>query len=289
MSNTDSHSNKYYGYVRVSTETQADKGYSLEDQKEAIVDYCTKNNITLSHLYIDAGKSGAIGDQDDLSNRTEMVALLQTFDVGDTIITMNTSRLWRDDGAKVVICKSIRKLNGNIISIEQPRYSLYNKDPQEFLFNAMMEILDQYDRMCVNCRLSRGKNQKARQGYKPAGRTPYGYKWSSDRKYVEVVPEEAEIVKHIFKLAAQQLSFPKIADLMNKSTADGLSTKLWSRQSVRAVVSNKFYAGILTHKGEEIAGKHKPIISLKEWQHVQDCRIIPHQEDRNELCESVSH
>jgi len=53
---------------------------------------------------------------------------------------LNISRLWRSD---------IEKDRVNIISIEQPTYSIYNKDPNDFLVNSMMELLDQYERMSI--------------------------------------------------------------------------------------------------------------------------------------------
>ena len=152
--------NKYYGYIRVSDETLADKYYSFECQQRALCTYCKQNNIVLSNIFADISKSGAVGDHDDLSNRTEAAALLQTMNTGDTVIAMNTSRLWGDDAAKVFICKFIRKLQGNIISIEHPAYSLYNKDPHEFLFNAIMDLLDQYDHMCAKQWATFGISQK---------------------------------------------------------------------------------------------------------------------------------
>lgn len=95
---------------------------------------------------------------------------------------MHTSRLWRDEQAKVLITREIRKLNGEIISIEQPRYSLYTKDPQDFLYNSMMEMLDTYERMCISMKLAKGRATKARQGEKPTGVAPYGYMYSADKK-----------------------------------------------------------------------------------------------------------
>lgn len=215
-SNINQENKNVYGYIRVSTETQADKGYGLETQEQAIIKYCEDNNLNLINIYTDAGISGAIGDKDDLSSRPALCEMLEILNGTNTIIVMNTSRLWRDEGAKVLICKSVRNCKGEIISIEQPRYSLYSKDPQEFLFNSMMEILDQYDRMIINKRLSKGKTTKAKNGNKPCGRTPFGYQWSYDRKSVEIDPVEAPIVKELFSIAYNKYGFQEIANEMNK-------------------------------------------------------------------------
>ena len=46
-------------YVRVSTEEQALKGFSIEAQKDALEEYCKKNNLKIVDIYADEGISGA--------------------------------------------------------------------------------------------------------------------------------------------------------------------------------------------------------------------------------------
>ena len=263
MTNSSEQKN-VYGYIRVSTETQADKGYGLETQEQAIREYCKNNNLNLIRIFADAGISGAIGDKDDLSSRPALCEMLEILNGTNTIIIMNTSRLWRDDVAKVLICRAVRKLNGEILSIEQPRYSLYTKDPSEVLFNTLMEALDQYERMTINQRLSKGKTTKAKQGYKPCGRVSYGYQWSYDRKTVEINSEEANIVKEIFNLAFQNFGYQAIAETLNKQHKYN-KEKEWKRNDIYRILKNKFYIGIVIYQGEEIHGKHEPIIEKDMW------------------------
>lgn len=267
-SNVNTENKNVYGYIRVSTETQADKGYGLETQEQAIKEYCKANNLNLINVYTDAGISGAIGDKDDLSSRPALCEMLDILNGTNTIIVMNTSRLWRDDVAKVLICRAVRKLNGEIFSIEQPRYSLYAKDPTEVLFNTLMEALDQYERMTINQRLSKGKTTKAKNGYKPAGKAPFGYKWID--KNIETNLKEANIIKEIFQLAIDNTGYQTIADILNKHRKYNRNQKEWSRQDIYRTLKNKFYIGILTHKGEEIQGKHETIIDRDIWEAINN-------------------
>lgn len=256
-SNINTKNKNVYGYIRVSTETQADKGYGLETQEQAIIKYCEDNNMNLIKVFADEGISGAIGDKDDLSSRPALCEMLEILNGTNTVIVMNTSRLWRDDVAKVLICRAVRKLNGEIVSIEQARYSLYTKDPSEVLFNTLMEALDQYERMTINQRLSKGKTTKAKNGYKPAGRAPFGYQWNN--KNIEVNPDEAITIKEMFALALQNNSYKAIADTLNKRKQFN-HDKAWDKSRVYKILNNKFYIGILTHQGEEYQGKHEAII-----------------------------
>ena len=47
------------GYIRVSTEKQANEGVSLEAQEAKIVTWCKANGYELVKVYVDAGISGA--------------------------------------------------------------------------------------------------------------------------------------------------------------------------------------------------------------------------------------
>ena len=40
-------------YIRVSTDEQADKGYSLRDQEERLRRYCTQKNIVVRNIYVE--------------------------------------------------------------------------------------------------------------------------------------------------------------------------------------------------------------------------------------------
>ena len=68
----------YYGYIRVSTETQAEKGGGLDVQKAAIEKYAKDNGITLEEIFCDAGISGTQESRPELDR-----LLLETIREGD--------------------------------------------------------------------------------------------------------------------------------------------------------------------------------------------------------------
>ncbi len=77
------------------------------------------------------------------------------------VVVLNTSRLWRSDMAKVLIQRELKKYEVDVKAIEQPNYSIYTHDPNDFLVNGMLELLDQYQRLEIALKLSRGRKKKA--------------------------------------------------------------------------------------------------------------------------------
>jgi len=262
-----------YGYVRVSTDTQSEKGYGIDTQYKAIEKYCADNNLHLIRIFEDKGISGTEAVESDgdelISKRKGLLELLSALNGANTIIVLNTSRLWRSDIAKVLIRREIERKGGEVISIEQPRYSIYRKDPSEVLINGMFELLDEYERISIALKLARGRTTKAGKGDKPAGAIPFGYAYSADKKSVVAVEDEAATVKRLFSLAQAGNSIQKIVDVLN---GEGLLTKqgkAWTKATVHGMLRNNFYTGVLTHQQKEIRGNHEAIISKVQFGKVQ--------------------
>lgn len=254
----------FYGYTRVSTETQSEKGYGLDAQADAIAKYAAAQGLTLKEQFTDAGITGNLKDDDDddaINKRQGLISLLSALNDGDTVIVLNTSRLWRSDLTKAIIRRELIKRKAHVISIEQPRYDLYSKDPSDYLINAIMEALDVYERMSIALKLARGRTIKARTGAKPAGVCPYGYEYAADKKSVIVNEAEAQIVRFMFTEGQKGRTLGQIADALN---GKGLATrhgKEWSRGSIQAILRNNFYTGVLMHQQQPIQGTHAAIIS----------------------------
>lgn len=263
---------KYYGYCRVSTETQAEKGFGLAAQEQTIRKYAAEHGLELALMFRDEGISGNLKDTDDdeaISKREALMEMLAMLEEGDTVIILNTSRLWRSDMTKAIIRRELMKRGARIVSVEQPKYDLYTKDPNDYLINAIMEALDVYERMSISLKLARGRTVKAKAGDKPAGVCPFGYQYSTDKKRVEVNPEEAAIVKQMFTEGQKGKSLGQLADFLN---GKGYKTRRgceWSAGNVQVILRNRFYVGELQHQGKTIQGNHEPLVSKVQFGKVQ--------------------
>lgn len=258
----------YYAYTRVSTESQAEKGGGLETQRQNIQAYADSHEIIIDQWFTDAGISGALKDTDDddaISKRPALIDLLATVEEGDTVIVLNTSRLWRSDTAKVIIRRQLKKAHARVIAIENERFDLYADNPNDRLIDGIMELLDEWDRASIAIKLAKGRTAKAKTGNKPAGICPFGYKYADDKKSVIVDGEEAQIVKRMFSQAQTGKSLSEIAESLKADGIKAVRGGDWTRGSIRVILRNRFYIGELSHQGKQIKGTHEPLISRVQF------------------------
>lgn len=256
----------YYGYCRVSTATQAEKGYGLEEQRNEIQEHAKKLGVSVAQFFIDAGVSGNMRETDDdeaLNKRASLIELLGVVEKDDCVIVANTSRLWRSDLTKALVRRELLRRGAKVISAQQPDYDLYAAatDPSSYLQNAIMEALDVYERMSISLKLARGRAVKAKGGDKPAGVCPVGYKYSDDKKSVVIDEDEAKLVKLIFSEGQKGTGLRKIAAALNEQGFSTRRGKEWSAAGVHAILKNRFYLGELQHQGATIKGNHAPLVS----------------------------
>ena len=193
------------GYIRVSTVNQVKEGYSLGEQLDEIEKFCAANGYNLIETFRDEGKSGAKTNDDMEIERDGLLDLLDRIKKGDIqyIVVLSTNRLWRSEMVKMIIHRELLKYKVDIKSIDLPTYSIFSNDdnPARELFNYMMEGLDNYERSEIKRKLKRGRRKKAEGGGYSGGGAPYGYKAVRGSKVLEVVPDEAQVVRRVFDLA----------------------------------------------------------------------------------------
>src|SRR5712691_1729205 len=80
-----------FGYVRVSTDRQADDGESLGTQQRVIEGYAMMNGFELDTIFVERGVSGS----KPLGDRPASGRLLGVLNPGDVVITPKLDRMFR--------------------------------------------------------------------------------------------------------------------------------------------------------------------------------------------------
>jgi len=239
----------------VSTAQQAEK-FGLDVQRKEIIEYCLENEIEISDWYSDEGITGKIVERDGLQ---KMLSDMENGTVKN-VVCLNCSRLWRSDIAGGLIRYNLSKIEADIISVQEPTYSLYTNDPSDYLINSIMQALASYDRMQINHKLSAGRSVKASQGKKPCGNCCFGYKYDSDKNVV-IDYNNHLVVQDIYDMYLSCGNLSKVQRMCQQKGYKTNAGKDFSKQTISNMLHNDFYCGIVTHAGKKVDGTHDLIIS----------------------------
>lgn len=101
------------------------------------------------------------------------------------------------------------------------------------------------------------------------GRPPFGYR-VGERRRLEVVPEEAEVVRLIFRLYAQDgLGLRRLAQHLNEMGIRTRTGRLWTVAAVRDILRNRVYLGTYRRFGVRVPANHPALVSAQEFERAQ--------------------
>ena len=222
-------------YARVSSDKDA-AFHSLEAQTEYYQNYiAARPDWELVAIYSDNGISGTT------LHRPEFQRMLQDCREGkiDLIITKSVTRFARNT---IILLETIRELKKIGVDCYFEKEDMHSISPDGELLLTLLAMYAEEEAR------SASENQKWRiqklydQG-KPAGGHTFGYRLMGER--FEVVPEEAEIVKEIFRLYLSGMGYSKIARTLIEQHIPAYFGGTWSVASVRNILLNEKYAGDL--------------------------------------------
>lgn len=237
-------------YRRVSTDKQADEGYSLDVQQERLRGYSqTFSNVREVRDYMDDGYSGSSLDRPGIRR------LIQDIQAGEIthVVVVKLDRLSRSQKDTLHLIEDVMiPANVAFISIMES----FNTDTA--FGRAMVGILSvfaQLERENIFERTRGGMQKRVEKGYWPGGgRTPYGYDYDPTQG-VLVPNEQAELVRCIYDRYLAGDSMQAIADQLD----------LKYEKLVYNILTRKSNAGYIVYNGEEYKGLHQPIVSLDTY------------------------
>ncbi len=274
-------------YVRVSTEQLVKEGYSIQAQKENLINFAKEQNWNVFDIYSDEGISGK--NVKDRPNVKRLINDIMQKKI-DVVVLYKFDRLTRDSKDTEEFIELIRKyeigiytISGGVIDVSSAtgRFSL-----------RVTGAVAQLEREQTIERVKVAFKQKVKEGYTLASFTTcYGYDREKYKKEQTINKKEANVVKRIFKLYLNGKTFTEICNILNnekiKTKKTGKKIKkrgtnefyiinsIWMPKTIKTILTNPTYIGkVRYHIGKKdeliLDGKHKPIITEKDWQQVQD-------------------
>lgn len=255
-------------YIRVSTDEQADKGYSQRDQEERLRRFCSQNNITVGRTIYEDHSAKSF-------NRPEwtklLVELKKKGSKTNLILFTKWDRFSRNAGDAYQMISILTKLGIDPQAVEQPLdLSIPENKMMLAIYLAAPEV--ENDRRALN--VFYGMRRAVKEG-RVMGKAPFGYAnktTENGKKYIALSEPEASKMKWAFEEISKGIyASNQIRLKMNEA----LRKKI-SRTSFHIAIRNPVYCGkvfIPKFKEEDayfITGQHQPLITESLFYRVQD-------------------
>ena len=214
------------GYIRVSTEKQANEGVSLEAQEARINGWCTANGYELVRVYVDAGISGKRMD-----TRKELLAALAALKKGTALVSYSLSRLARSTKDALAIGEMVAKKKADMVSLSEQIDTTTAAGKMMF---QMLAVLAEFERNLVAERTTNALQHKKATGQKYCNQTPYGFE-AIEGKLVQV-EQEAQVVAEIQAARAGGNTLQAIANNLNGRGIPTKTGKQWAPATIHLLM-----------------------------------------------------
>ena len=260
-------------YIMYLRKSRTDRGYAEESveltlsrHRERLEELCRTMSIHCDTVLQE------VSSADSITGRPEMIRLLQMVETGayDGVVCIDMDRLSRGSGADQALVISTFKYSNTKIITPGKVYDFAVETDEQFAELSLFLAKQEYRQ--IKKRLYQGRLDSVKEGKWCASKAPYGYesyKLTSQKGLsLRIVPEEAEVVKMVFRkyLSGEGLGCGSIAHWLN---AAGLRTRTgspWRLRSVHNILCNPVY------KGDTVFARYKSETTMEDGEAVTRIR-----------------
>lgn len=254
-------------YLRVSSSGQRDR-QTIEAQRRALTELASSRGWTIVATFADDGFTAKAGH---LEARAGFRAMLQAAVGGafEAVLVVDIDRLTRSqDLAERGQVLGALQLAGVKLMTPAGEYDLRTTDG-DLLVNLAAWKASADNKRRRDATVD-GKRSAIARGRKPAGPTPYGYRYDRTSGAWSVHETEAAIVREIIARVAEGEASSTIADDLN---ARGVSRKragLWTHHRIVALVNSRTYLGTWTaDKAHNLTMSVPVLVDAALWHQAQ--------------------
>lgn len=222
-----------FGYIRVSTDKQAEFGVSLDAQKQRIETYCSLHDLDLLDLMEDASSAKSI------DGRPSMKRLIKMARNGavDAVITCKLDRMFRNTVEAITIIPELQALGVATHILDMGGVSLDTSTPMGGFFLTMAAAFAEMERKQIAERTRIALRHKRDHGLQYSRIPPYGWKYT-EGKMVEAPAEQAALFS-IMNLNRSGATLARIAETMSD---EGRKTRggkcVWQPGTIGKIIKN---------------------------------------------------
>ncbi len=255
-------------YIRVSTDEQAIKGYSMKNQEDRLIQYCEANDVLVLQIIREDHSAKTF-------NRPEWKYMLKSFnhkktERPDLVLFTRWDRFSRNAGDAYYMIASLKRMCIEVQAIEQILdLSIPENKLVLALYLAVAEV--ENDRRSLNIKRAM---HKAKQEGKWMGPAPKGYVnkiTEAGNKQIIPVEPEATIIRNIFsQIAEGNVSIREMHQIAIKS---GFKCSL---NNFGCLLRNPVYCGKIkvpdfeNDKSSVVTGTHEGLVTESLFEKVQE-------------------
>lgn len=243
------------GYFAEGARKQGQKR-SVAEQNRAFLDFCARQGYEVAATFLDTEDTGGASP-----GFLQMLHFLARPDRGFTVVAIDAlGALGADLGQAALRILEIEKTGCTVVICSSGK-------------EAFRELVDTWadrgDGTPVSEKVRAAMRRKAVKG-EVLGRPPYGYR-VGPRRRLELVPEEAVVVRYIFRLYLQEeMGIRRIAGQLNSEEVATRRGGRWSMITVRDILRNRAYLGHYSRFGTTVTGSHPALVSAEDFRRIQD-------------------
>ncbi|MFZ5813891.1 MAG: recombinase family protein [Bacillota bacterium] len=224
-------------YIRWSTDDQGE-GTTLEVQLEGCRHYVLSQGWIVNEelIFVDDGWSGGSLERPAL---TRLRGRVQAGEI-DCVVVFKLDRLSR---SVIDMVNLVLEEWDGLTHVKSAREAVDTSSAMGKQFFYMLVSFAEWERSVIRERTTAGRQARAKEGYKPSSRAPYGYRHGERTGAYEIEEGEAPVVRRIFELYARGEGSKAIVNQLNGEGLRTRSGEMWNERTVLYMLSNPVYTG----------------------------------------------
>ena len=263
----------YLRKSRADMEAEAKgEGETLARHQAQLMELAHRRDLNVTHIYKE------IVSGENIAARPQMQLLLADISENkyDGVIVMEIERLARGDTIdQGVVAQAFKSTDTKIITPTKTYDPANEFDEEYFEFSLFMS---RREYKTIRRRMEAGRLASCKEGNYIGTEAPYGYRKTHPAHKIytlEIVPEEAEVVKIMYNMYLEGKGPRAIVTELNRMGIPPKKNPVWEIASVKKILANPIYMGKIRWQSKSSGdalydGRHEAIISEEIFNAVQD-------------------